>query len=96
MTSTPLTEDETREAAIQSLIATDRAQKGGMSKSVLNFLEEMAEMSTPEEEFFDTDEDNYEDVDDYISDMGDDRLCGEYATFMDMVRKARILLKEHT
>lgn len=58
------------------------------------FINRMAQFTTPEDEFADPEFDHsemYADVDDYISDMSDDRLCGEYSTFMDMVREARTI-----
>lgn len=54
------------------------------------FVRQMAGMSLPEEECRDA---GYAEVGDYIADLDDERLCGEYDTFMDMVRNARELLK---
>lgn len=54
------------------------------------FVRHMAGLSIPEEEFQD---EGYADVEEYVADLDDDRLCGEYATFMDMVRAVREVLK---
>ncbi|ESY35712.1 hypothetical protein X748_13935 [Mesorhizobium sp. LNJC386A00] len=64
------------------------------------FVKQMARLTTPEEEFdarkgedgkiFDG---GYEDVGEMIADFDDDRLCGEYSAFMDMVRAAKELVK---
>jgi len=50
-----------------------------------DFLNQMARFSLPEEEC------GEQDVEEYISDLDDERLCGEYAAFMEMVRLARSL-----
>lgn len=50
------------------------------------FVRQMATMSLPEEEAAG-------DVDEYINDLGEERLFGEYATLMDMVRAAREIMK---
>jgi hypothetical protein len=59
------------------------------------FINRMAQFTTPEDEFNDPEnQDNvavYSDVEEYISDMSDDRLCGEYEAFMCMVREARTI-----
>ena len=52
---------------------------------VHDFLNQMARFSLPEEEC------GEQDVEEYISDLDDERLCGEYAAFMEMVRLARSL-----
>ncbi len=49
-------------------------------------VRQMAGMSLPEEEFRGA---GCADVDEYVADLDDERLCGEYDTFMDMVRAAR-------
>lgn len=54
------------------------------------FVRQMAGMSLPEEEYQDA---GCTDVDEYVADLDDERLCGEYHTFMDMVRAARALLE---
>lgn len=51
-----------------------------------SFARQMAAMPLPEEEWKAA---GYADVEDYVTDLGDDRLCSEYNTFMDMVRTAR-------
>lgn len=50
----------------------------------------MAGMSLPEEEWKDA---GHVDVDDFVSNLDDDRLCSEYDTLMDMVRSARQFMK---
>lgn len=63
----------------------------------LAFIDRMAQFTTPEDDFEDLRSSHsdcpadmpYDDVDEMISDMDDERLCNEYATFMDMVREAR-------
>ena len=62
----------------------------GRRDAIEEFVSQMATMSLPEEEFQD---EGFADVDEYVADLDDDRLCGEYATFMDMVRAAREVLK---
>ncbi|RWM32586.1 MAG: hypothetical protein EOR77_21385 [Mesorhizobium sp.] len=61
------------------------------------FVKQMAGMTTPEEEFEaeggEFDGITYEDVDEYVADISDERLCSEYATFMEMVRQAKELVK---
>lgn len=49
-------------------------------------LRQLAGMTLPEEEYRDA---GCSSVEDYIADLDDDRLCGEYETFMEMVRAAR-------
>ncbi|RWN60166.1 hypothetical protein [Mesorhizobium sp.] len=66
------------------------------------FVQQMARLTTPEEEFdakkgedgtvYD-DGITYDDVDEMVSDMSGDRLCDEYAAFMTMVRQAKELVK---
>ncbi|WP_454287223.1 hypothetical protein [Rhizobium arsenicireducens] len=60
-----------------------------MSPEIKEYLELMAAMSLPEEEF---EAAGYEDEDEFIADLDDERLCGEYSTLMTMVRAARELL----
>lgn len=55
------------------------------------FVEHMAQMSLPEEEF---EAEGCETVGDYIANLDSERLEGEYNAFMTMVRLARELLKE--
>lgn len=55
------------------------------------FLLQMSRMTLPEEEF---EGHGYESADDFIADLDDERLCGEYTTFMEMVREAREIVKE--
>lgn len=50
------------------------------------FVRQMATMSLPEEEATG-------DVDEYIADLDEERLFGEYSTFMDMVRSVREIMK---
>lgn len=50
------------------------------------FVRKLAGMSLPEEE-------TEEDVDEYVGDLDEERLLGEYATFMEMVRSARQIVK---
>ena len=52
------------------------------------FTWQMASMSLPEEEY---QAEGYPNVEEYVSDLGDERLCGEYDTFMDMIRAARAI-----
>lgn len=35
----------------------------------------------------------WDEVDDYVSDLDDERICSEYATFMDCIHLTRTLLK---
>lgn len=60
------------------------------SVDLLKFIDQMARFTTPEDEFADDPQD-YEDADEMVADMDDERLCSEYATFMSMVREARKL-----
>ncbi len=64
--------------------------------ALLKFVGQMASMSTPEDEFDDPENchsENFDDVEEYISELDDERLCGEYHTFMTMVREARVLVR---
>lgn len=62
----------------------------GRHDTIEDFVRQMADMSLPEEECREIEMDS---VEDYIADFDDDRLFGEYSTFMDMVRAARELVK---
>ncbi|TPL42568.1 MULTISPECIES: hypothetical protein [unclassified Mesorhizobium] len=66
------------------------------------FVEQMARLTTPEEDFEALkDEDGvarddgvtYDDVDEMLSDMSDERLCEEYGAFMKLVSEAKELVK---
>lgn len=74
-----------------------------MSKveEAFKLVEQLALMPTPEEEFDErkgedgTVEDDgvvYEDVDEMVADMSDERLCQEYGKFMDFVRAAKQII----
>lgn len=52
------------------------------------FIKRMAGFSLPEEEC------GKMDVDEWLADLSDDRLCDEYSAFMDMVRAARELVSD--
>lgn len=56
------------------------------SDAMESFVRQMAAMSLPEDE-------TAGDVEEHIADLDEERLSGEYATFMDMVRSAREILK---
>lgn len=66
--------------------------------ALLAFVEQMARLTTLDDEFDAADEEGvklraqYDDVSDYQSDLGDERLCGEFEAFQDMIRAARELL----
>lgn len=53
---------------------------------MMEFIQQMANFSLPEDECGDMD------VDEYIADLDDERLYGEYSTFRCMIRAARELL----
>lgn len=60
--------------------------------AALAFIDRMAQFTTPEDEFNDPEfshKGKYADIAEYVSDMSDERLCGEYEAFMCMVREAR-------
>lgn len=59
------------------------------SDPIREFVESMARFTLPDEEFESA---GYDDADDFVSDMDDERLCSEYSTFMEMVREARAIL----
>lgn len=78
--------DENREH-----VEVDEAYANRINAS-LQFINDMARFTTPEDEIKE-DDCEFDNVDDLICEMGDDRLGGEYATFMGMVREARQILK---
>jgi regulator of sigma D len=65
----------------------------------LKLVERLAALTTPEEEYEerkangDTEMDQYADADDMVSDMGDDRLFGEYYAFIDFIHEAKEIMK---
>jgi len=59
---------------------------------IIDFAKQVARFTLPEEEDFK--EKGYEDVDEYLADFSDDRLCDEYSTFMTMIREARKVLHD--
>lgn len=78
-------------------------------EAMLDFARRMARFTTPEDEFealkakhgvnqdgsvSDGDLGSFADVEELVSELSDERLCSEYATFMEMVREARKLLGE--
>ncbi len=75
-------------------ISVDTERKGQTSQAadkkrcdaMQQFVLQMAAMSLPEEEAAG-------DLDEYIADLDEERLFGEYHTFMDMVRSARAIAK---
>lgn len=73
---TGITVDTEREG--QPLRSYDPKRHDAMQE----FVDQMAAMSLPEEE-------TTGDVEEYIADLDEERLYGEYHTFMDMVRSAR-------
>ena len=78
-------------SAIEAAEAQAAAGSGHYS-DLLAFARRMAWMTTPQDEFED-DPQGFEDAEGLVADMSDDRLFGEYHTFMEMVREARALLK---
>lgn len=68
---------------------------GSLLKETLReFVESMAALSLPEEEFA-ADEElqaQYEDADEYEADFSDDRLLGEYTVLKTMIGAARAAL----
>ena len=63
--------------------------------AALEFIEQMARFTTPEQEFENPDnkhKKNYADVCEMTADMSDERLCGDHSTFMQMVRQAQTLV----
>ena len=62
----------------------------------LRFLETMSRFTTPKQEFCDADlhhNNTYGDVEEMIENMSDERLWGEYRTFMTMVSEAQQIMK---
>lgn len=55
------------------------------------FVDKMARFTTPEDEIADAG--TGQPVDEFVADLDDERLWGEYATFMEMVRLARAIMK---
>jgi len=74
------------------------------SEEALALVERLATMTTPEEEFQALLDENdgiaevdgltYDDVEEMVSDMSDDRLCDEYSAFMTFVREAKRIVKK--
>lgn len=83
--------DETNEMHIDFTDIPNEMEPAHYS-GLLAFARRMAQMITPEDEFADDPQD-YEDAEALVADMSDERLGGEYQTFMAMVREARDLLK---
>jgi hypothetical protein len=75
-------------------IAVDTEREGQDSRitemkrraAMQEFVQQMAAMSLPEDE-------TTGDLDEFIADLDEERLFGEYHTFMDMVRSAREIEK---
>jgi hypothetical protein len=65
--------------------APQAADKTGCD-AIQQFVLQMAAMSLPEEE-------TAGDLEEFIADLDEERLFGEYHTFMDMVRSARAIAK---
>lgn len=82
-----LAEKQTTEEAMTQVLTRSN---GDLVERLINFVSSIAEMSLPEEEF---ETEGFSNVDEYIADLSDERLCGEYATAMDTVRQARELMK---
>jgi hypothetical protein len=65
----------------------------------LKLVERLAALTTPEEEYEarkaegDSEMENYADADDMVSDIGDDRLFGEYHAFVEFIREAKEIMK---
>jgi len=73
------------------------------AEKALDLVEKLARLTTPEEEFesqmnedgvIEEDGVTYDDVDEMIADMDDERLMEEYGAFMDFVRAAKEIVKE--
>lgn len=62
------------------------------------FVRRMAALTTPEEEFKALEESaegtEYDDVDEFVADLDDDRLCDEYSAFMDLIREAKQMMEK--
>lgn len=72
-------------------------------KAIADFLRQMAQFTTPEDEFEERkgedgkvhdDGVTYEDADELLAEISDDRLMDEYAAFCWMIREARKLRKQ--
>ncbi|RWI47585.1 MAG: hypothetical protein EOR25_15655 [Mesorhizobium sp.] len=99
------TEDDAKKEAEELLKAGAHVYRQNMSieiplvryERMEEFVKQMARMTTPEEEFEaeggEFDGVTYDDVDEYVADISDERLCSEYSTFMEMVRQAKELVK---
>ena len=68
----------------------DEAEAAPPFFSLEEFVDRMARFTTPEDEV-DLSENEYA-VEDFVAGLDDERLCSEYATFMEMVRAARKLM----
>jgi hypothetical protein len=70
------------------------------AENALRLVERLATLKTPEEEFEerkasgDADVEEYDDADEMIADMGDDRLFEEYHVFMEFVEEAKAICAE--
>jgi hypothetical protein len=61
-----------------------------------SLVSDLARLTTPEQEFADPAnkmQAMYADADDMVADMDDERLCGEYAAFMEFVGRAQAIMK---
>jgi hypothetical protein len=82
-------EDEVMDEA--TLIQAERA---------LKLIERLAALTTPEEEYEerkakgDPEIEHYADAEDMVSDIGDDRLFGEYYAFVEFIREAKDIIRE--
>ena len=57
-------------------------------------VNKIATLTTPEQEFSDPEfNHDFDDVDEYVCEMIDERLFGEYYAFMEMVREAKEIVK---
>src|SRR5262245_26686080 len=74
-----------------------------IEEKALELVRALARLTTPEEEFevkknadgvVEDDGAVYDDADEMVSDMGDDRLMDEYGAFMDFVREAKKIVEE--
>lgn len=67
-----------------------------MSENIINLVNNLARMTLPEDEVNTTGLDEAaaeEKIEEHICEFDDDRLFGEYQTFMSVIRDARSLLK---
>lgn len=84
-------------AAAGTALAGEFKADPGVPRSYREFLESVAGTTSLADEFeADTDEgadlrDRYDDVDDYQSDLDDDRLCSEFTTLQGFIDQARAL-----